>query len=158
HSGWISYHERAGLSSFQKIQIYDELALARPNPKAWLSSADRENVAQGLKHLQAATDLGLFTNSELLPKLAWLEYLSGDADKAVQQLEGAANREQGQARALSLYYRGAILNRLRRYDEALTNLDQALREAPDLILAREERGEALWQLGRKEEAISAWNI
>ena len=157
HSGWIRYHERAGLSAFQKIQVYDELALARPNPKAWLSAADRENVTQGLRHLHTAADFGLFTNSDVLPKLAWLEYLSGDADKAVQQLGKAANREQRQARALSLYYRGAILNRLRNYDEALSDLDQALNEAPDLILAREERGESLWQLGRKEEAISVWN-
>ena len=26
----------------------------------------------------------------------------------------------------------------------------------DLILARQEKGESLWQLGRKEEAISVW--
>src|SRR5262249_14074554 len=157
HSGWIRYHERAGLAAFQNIQIYDELALARPNPKAWLDSSDRKNVMQGLRHLQTAEDFGLFTNSDVLSKLAWLEYLSGDADQSVQLLGKAARQEQGQARALSLYYRGAILNRVRRYDEALTSLDQALTDAPDLILAREERGESLWQLGRKEEAVSAWN-
>jgi superkiller protein 3 len=31
-----------------------------------------------------------------------------------------------------------------------------LAERADLILAREEKGEALWQLGRKEEAIAVW--
>jgi polyferredoxin/predicted negative regulator of RcsB-dependent stress response len=156
HSGWIRYNERAGLNAFQRIQIYDEMALARPNPKTWLTTTDRENVTQGLRHLQAAADFGLFANNDVLPKLAWLEYLSGDADRGVQRLGEAANHEQGQALALTLYYRGAILNRLRRYDEALTDLDQVLAQAPDLILAREERGESLWQLGRKEEAISAW--
>ena len=55
-----------------------------------------------------------------------------------------------------MYYRGAILNRLGRYDEARINLDQALAERADLILAREEKGESLWQMGRKEEAISVW--
>jgi polyferredoxin/predicted negative regulator of RcsB-dependent stress response len=157
HSGWIHYHERAGESAFQKIRIYDELALARPNPKSWLSPTDRDNAALGLKHFRAATDFGLFTNIDALPKLAWLEYLSGNTDQAVQLLRKAADQQHGQARALSLYYSGSILNRLGRYDEALTSLDQSLNEAPNLILALEERGESLWQLGRKEEAISAWN-
>src|SRR5262249_6202251 len=116
-----------------------------------------EHVDVGVTNLHAAADFGLFTNRDLLPKLAWLEYLSGDADQAVQLLDKAAKREPGQAHALSLYYRGAILNRLRHYDEALTSLDQALTDAPDLILAREEQGESLWQLERKEEAISSWN-
>jgi len=57
---------------------------------------------------------------------------------------------------LSLYYRGTILNRLGRYEQALTNLDEALKEREDLILARQEKGESLWQLGRKEEAILVW--
>ena len=32
----------------------------------------------------------------------------------------------------------------------------ALAERDDLILARQEKGESLWQLGRREEAISVW--
>ena len=100
---------------------------------------------------------GLFVNSEALPKLAWLEYLSGNTKEAVTLLGTAAERQRGQAKALSLYYRGAILNRLGRYEEALASLDQALAERSDLVLAREERGESLWQLGRRQEAISAWS-
>ena len=156
HSGWVRYHEYAGERAFQHIQIPDELALARTNPDTWLSPVDRENIVAGKKHLHAAVDFGLFVNSEALPKLAWFEYLSGDAEQASQLLAAAAAQQQGQAKALSLYYRGTILNRLGRYEQARTSLDEALAEAPDLILAREEKGESLWQLGRKEEAISVW--
>lgn len=157
HSGWVRYHESAGARAFQNIQIPDELALARTNPDQWLSPGDRENIVEAKKHLHAAVEVGLFVNSEALPKLAWAEYLSGDTEQAVRLLGRAAEHQQGQAKALSFYYRGAILNRVGRYDQALTSLDQALAEASDLILAREERGESLWQLGRKQEAISAWS-
>ncbi len=92
-----------------------------------------------------------------LPKLAWLEYLSGNTEDAVRLLGNSAERQHGQPKALSLYYRGAILNRMKRYDQALSSLDQAIAESPDLVLAREERGETLWQLGRKQEAVAAWN-
>ena len=157
HSGWVRYHEYEGDRAFQKIQIPDELALAQTNPDSWLSPLDRENIVIGKNHFQGAANFGLFVNSESLAKLAWFEYLSGDAEQSVQLLEQAAAHQEGQAKALSLYYRGAILNRLGRYDLARTNLDQALAERADLILAREEKGESLWQLGRKEEAISVWS-
>ena len=111
----------------------------------------------GKKHFQSAANVGLLTNSTALPKLAWIEYLSGNTEQAVDLLTVAADHQQGSPKALSLYYRGAILNRLGRYEQAKTILDQALFEASDLILAREERGESLWQLGRKEEAISVWS-
>ncbi|MCM3902158.1 MAG: hypothetical protein ND866_10665, partial [Pyrinomonadaceae bacterium] len=156
HSGWVRYNEYEGDSAFQKLQIPDELALAQTNPDPWLSPIDRQNVFEGKNHFQAASDFGFFVNREGLAKLAWFEYLSGDAEQSVQLLEQAAARQQGQAKALSLYYRGTILNRLGRYEQARTNLDQALAERADLILAREEKGESLWQLGRKEEAISIW--
>lgn len=156
HSGWIRYHEIAGAIAFQSLLIPDELALARSNPDQWLSPSDRANVIEGRKHFHAADDFGLFTNSEALPKLAWFEYLSGNTDRSVDLLDRAAKHQQGQAKALSLYYRGAILNRLGRYQQALTSLDQALAERSDLILAREEKGEALWHLGRRQEAVSAW--
>ena len=157
HSGWVHYHERAGALAFQKIQIPDELALARTNPELFLGPSDRENIVAGKEHFQAAVGFGLFVNSEALPKLAWFEYLDGDAEKSVELLATAAGHQKGKAKAISLYYRGTILNRLRRYEQALASLDQALTEAPDLILAREERGESLWQLGRKEAAISEWS-
>jgi tetratricopeptide (TPR) repeat protein len=157
HSGWVRYHEYLGDRAFQKIQIPDELALAQPNPGPWLSPIDRQNVVEGKNHFEAASSFGFFTNSGALSKLAWFEYLSGDAEQSVQLLGKAAAHQQGQAKALSLYYRGTILNRLGRYEQARTTLDQALAERADLILAREEKGESLWQLGRKEEAISVWS-
>jgi tetratricopeptide (TPR) repeat protein/NAD-dependent dihydropyrimidine dehydrogenase PreA subunit len=157
HSGWICYNEFAGRRAFENIRIPDELALARTNPGRWLSVSDHENIAKGKKHFHAAFSAGLFVNKEALSKLAWIEYLSGNTEQAVNLLGKAANLQQGQGKALSFYYRGAILNRLGRYEQALTNLEQALAERPDLIVAHEERGESLWQLGRKQEAISAWN-
>jgi tetratricopeptide (TPR) repeat protein len=156
HSGWVRYHEYAGSQAFQKIQIPDELALAQTNPDPWLSPTDRETILEGKKHFQSASNFGLFKNGDALSKLAWFEYLSGDAEQAVALLSQAATHQKGQAKALSLYYRGTIMNRLGRYEQARASLDEALEERPDLILARQEKGGALWQLGRKEEAISAW--
>lgn len=156
HSGWVRYHESAGVRAFTNIKIPDELALARTNPVRWLSAADRLNIEAGRGHLHNAFDRGLFINGDALSKLAWMEYLSGNTEMAVQLLEKAAAHQSGQSRAFSLYYRGAMLNRLRRYDEARASLDLALSERPDLVVAHEERGESLWQLGRKEEAVTAW--
>jgi polyferredoxin/Flp pilus assembly protein TadD len=156
HSGWIRFNEYAGRRAFEYIKIPDELALARPNPARWLSQDDRENIVSGKKHFYRAFNAGLFVNKEALSKLAWIEYLSGNNDQAVQLLQAAAERQEGQGKALSLYYRGAILNRLGRFDQALAALDAALAERPDLVTAREEKGEALWQLGRREEAVAVW--
>ncbi|MFN6964588.1 MAG: tetratricopeptide repeat protein [Pyrinomonadaceae bacterium] len=157
HSGWVRYHESAGTSRFESIRIADELALAQADPKVWLSPQDREVVREGRRHLNAAIGGGLFTNYHALPKLAWLEFLGGDAERAVEVLARAAEQQSGQERAISLYYRGAILNRLGRPADAIDALDAALEDAPDLILAREELGESLWRLGRRDEAVAAWN-
>lgn len=157
HSGWVRYHESTGARAFQNIRIPDELALAQKNPDQWLSPSDRRSIVEGKEHLYVAADAGLFVNSHALPKLAWVEYLSGNTEQAVHLLAEAAEHQHGQAKALSLYYRGAILNRSERYEEALTCLDQALAEASNLVTAREERGESLWQLGRKEQAVQAWS-
>ncbi|PYI72899.1 MAG: hypothetical protein DMF02_02415, partial [Verrucomicrobia bacterium] len=151
HCGWVRYQEFLGNLAFQKIKLPDELALAQSNPARY-----RENILGGKEHYQAASSVGLFLNSEALPKLAWFEYLLGDAKQSVQTLGDAAAHQSGEAKALSLYYRGAILNRLGRYEEASASLDEALAERDDLILARQEKGESLWQLGRREEAISVW--
>ena len=156
HSGWVRYHEFLGNYAFQKIQIPDELALAQADPARWLSSGDRENILDGKKHYDAASKAGLFVNSEALPKLAWFEYLLGNAERSVQLLGQAAGHQNGESKALSLYYRGAILNRMGRYEEARASLDEALAVRDDLILARQEKGESLWQLGRHDEAISVW--
>ena len=56
---------------------------------------------------------------------------------------------------MSLYYRGAILNRLG-VTKKRVRVGRALAERDDLILARQEKGESLWQLGRREEAVSVW--
>src|SRR5438477_9314349 len=136
HSGWVRFHEYEGDQAFQKIKVPDELALAQINPGLWLGPIDRDNILAGKKHLRAASDFGLFVNSEALPKLAWFEYLSGNAERSIELLGNAANHQKAQAKALSLYYRGAILNRLARYDEARASLDEALAERDDLILAR----------------------
>src|SRR5207253_5783708 len=156
HSGWVRYHEVRGNRAFQKIQVPDELALAQANPDRWLRPADRENILNGKKHFEAASSLGLFVNSEALPKLAWFEYLLGNAEQSVQLLTQAAAHQKEESKALSLYYRGAILNRVGHYEEARSSLDEALAERDDLILARQEKGESLWQLGRRDEAISIW--
>lgn len=157
HSGWVRYHEFAGIQAFRQLQVADDLALAQVNPAQWLNAADRERVRSGKAHLQAAADKGLFVNSDTLPKLAWFVYLSGETEQSISLLAQVAPYQHGQPRALSLYYRGAMLNRLGRYEEALRSLDDALAERPDLILAREEQGESFWQLGRKGEAIAVWN-
>jgi tetratricopeptide (TPR) repeat protein/ferredoxin len=156
HCGWVRYHEFFGNVAFQKIQLADELALAQLNPARWLTPADRENILQGRKHYLAASRTGLFVNGEALPKLAWFQFLLGDAEQSVQTLAKAAAYQKDESKALSLYYRGAILNRLGRYYEARTSLDEALAERDDLILARQEKGESLWQLGSREEAVSVW--
>jgi tetratricopeptide (TPR) repeat protein len=156
HSGWVRYQEFLGNRAFQKIQVPDELALAQSNPVRWLRPADRQNILQGKNHFQTASTLGLFVNSEAMPKLAWFEYLLGNAEQSVQLLSQAATHQKGESKALSLYYRGAILNRVGRYEEARASLDEALAERDDLILARQEKGESLWQLGRRDEAVSVW--
>ena len=157
HSGWIRYHEFQGDRAFQRLQIPDELALAQSNPAPWLSALDRQNASDGKRHLDIATNSGLFANAEALSKLAWFDYLSGDAERSVKLLDQAAVHQKEQGKALSLYYRGSILNRLGRHGEALASFDRALAERDDLILARQEKGESLWQLGRQNEAIATWS-
>jgi len=156
HSDWVRYQEYQGDRAFLRLQIPDELALAQANPDPWLSPMDRETITEGKKHLGAAARFGLFTNGEALPKLAWFEYLSGNPEQSVELLGQAADHQRRQTKALSLYYRGTILNRLGRYEQARASLDEALLERDDLILARQEKGESLWHLDRKDEAIAVW--
>ena len=156
HSGYVRYHEREGAIAYERIRIPDELALARTNPTRWLSASDVVNIKEGKEHFIAAMQAGLFVNKEALSKFAWMEYLSADNSHALYSLSRAAQHQEAQGRALSLYYRGAILNRLGRPDEALESLNEALIERPDLVTAREEKGEALWRLGLRDEAVSTW--
>lgn len=156
HSGYVRYNEREGTLGYESIALPDELALAQANPKQWLSAADEKNIASGKHHFYRAYDASLLVNDTMLPKLAWLEYLSGNSDKGITLLALAAEHQDGRPQALSFYYRGAILNRLGRYSDGLATLDQALAAAPELIVAREERGVSLWQLGRRRDAVQAW--
>jgi tetratricopeptide (TPR) repeat protein/ferredoxin len=156
HSGWIRYHEYRGHSAFQKLQIPDELALARANPALWLSPTDRAAANVGRQNLQVAARTGLLANGDTLSKLAWFEYLLGRSERAVELLTTAAENQKDEAKALSLYYRGTILNRLGRPAEAGESLDAALAVRENLILARQERGESFWQAGAREQAIATW--
>ncbi len=157
HSGWIRYNESAGASIFESVRIPDELALAQTNPSQWLSQDDRINIAEGIKYFRTASNYGLFTNKQAISKHAWFEYLSGNTKEAVNLLGKAAEHQDGQGKALSLYYRGAILNRLGFYEQAITSFDEALAVRPDLVLALEEKGVSFWQLRQKEKAVSSWN-
>jgi ferredoxin len=105
HSGYIRWNERAGAAAFENVRIPDELALAQTNPEQWLSTPERKNIADGKNNFHAARGAGLFVNKEALSKLAWLEYLGGDTQQAIDLLRSAAENQQGQSRALSLYYR-----------------------------------------------------
>lgn len=156
HSGWVRFNEREGTIAYESISLPDELALAQSDPKPWLSSSDEKNIAYGKQHFYRAFDAGFLVNDTLLPKLAWLEYLSGNSEQGMKLLALAADHQQGRPKAISLYYRGAILNRLGRYNDGLASLDKALKESPDLITAREERGVSLWQIGRRREAVQTW--
>lgn len=156
HSGYVRYFERAAAKSYEAILLPDELALAQSNPSEWLSDADRKNLEQGKKYFQTAENASLFTNKEALSKYAWIEFLSGNTDEALNLLSKAAEHQTGEGRAISLYYRGAILNRSGKYDEALKNLDTAIKERPDLVLALEEKGESLWKMNRRQEAVGLW--
>ncbi len=157
HSGWVRYNERVGAIAFESITIPDELALAEADPRQWLSPGDVGNIERGKVHFDRAANVGLFSNRESFSKRAWLEYLSGDTTGAIELLDVAAAHLAGREKAVILHYRGAILNRIGRFDEALVSLDQALLERQDLILAREEKGGALWQLGRREAAVQEWS-
>jgi len=156
HSGFIRYHERAGAIAFDNVRIPDELALAQPNPTTWLADAEKATVVSGRDHLNTAIRWGLLTNSTAVPRLAWFEYLSANPERAVTLLGDIAEHQSGQPKGLSLYYRGAILNRLGRHQEALESVERAIIESPELGTAREEKGEALWRMGKKPEAFAVW--
>lgn len=157
HSGVVRFYESRGARAFEHIRIPDELALADANPGQWLGQADLQNIANGKRSFDRAASLSFFVNKEAISKLAWMEYLSGNNDRAMELLARSAEAQTGQGRALSFYYRGAILNREGRHEEALDDLENSLAERPDLTAAREEKGVALWQMGRRNEAVAVWN-
>lgn len=157
HSGWVRFNERRGDAVFQRISVPDEIALAQKDPSVSLSTSDKHSVALAREYFEAASAAGFFVNDHALPKHAWVEFLGGNADKAIGLLGAAAERSGGPTRALFLYYRGSILNRLGRSEQALANLDAALVERTDLSLARVEKGESLWALGNRTAAVNEWS-
>ena len=156
HSGWIRYHEYLGNHAFRNLQVPDELALAAGDTARWVNANDRTNIEEGKRHLNIAYDAGFLTNPDAFSKLAWFEFLSGNNERAIDLLQRGADNQAGRAKALSLYYRGAILNRSGRFEEAVEDLSQSVAERKDLSAAREVRGESLWRLGLKNDAISEW--
>lgn len=156
HSGYIRYHELLGRTAFGSLTVPDELALAQDDPSVWLSGADRQNAAAARSHLYKAFDGGFIVNTANLQSLGWVEFLMGNAEQGEKLLALAAARQEGSARALTDYYRGAIFNRTGRASEALGAVDRAVAERPDLVKANEERGVALWKLERRDDAIAAW--
>ena len=156
HSGVVRYFESTGSRVFESVQLPDELALARADPRSWLLAVDRKRLETGRDSLRRADNIALLTNVPAISKWAWLEYLSGDSEAALELLKQASIKQDGQARTLSLYYRGAILNRLGRPSEAMEDLDRVLADQPTMAVALEEKGESLWRLGRRAEAMESW--
>lgn len=157
HSGAVRYFESRAARAFEAIAIPDELALADANPGQWLGANDLQNARAGKRSFDSASSLSLFDNKEAISKRAWLEYLLGNNERALELLAEAAEKQAGSGSAISRYYRGAILNRMGRHEEALREMDAVFLERPDLSVAREEKGVALWQLGRTVEAVSIWS-
>lgn len=155
-SGVVRYFERSGNASFEALTIPDELGLAKADASEWLSPADRANINLGRDAFTTASSIGFFTNKEALSKHAWLEHLAGNTDVAIDRLAVAADNQTGQGRAIALYYRGALLNRKGRHEEAKSSLEASIAERSDLLGAYEELGESLWLTGNREKAIATW--
>jgi tetratricopeptide (TPR) repeat protein/NAD-dependent dihydropyrimidine dehydrogenase PreA subunit len=156
HSGVVRYFESVGASAFESVRLPDELALAHSDPGSWLPASDRAAIERGRDGFRKVDEIALLTNIPAISKWAWLEYLSGDANRSVDLLQKASLKQDGQSRTLSLYYRGAILNRLGRPDTALADLEQVVVDQPTMAVALEEKGESLWRLGRRSEAVEVW--
>lgn len=156
HSGWIRYNEIGGATAYERITVPDELAIAQADPGTWLSEPEKEMVRRGREYFYRSRATALFTNKEAVSKLAWLEFFDGDASAAAERLAESAELTSGQTRALNYYYRGAVLNTIGRYADAIQSFDKALAQTPELIVAEQEKGASLWQLGRREEAMNVW--
>ncbi|HMT08318.1 MAG TPA: 4Fe-4S dicluster domain-containing protein [Pyrinomonadaceae bacterium] len=156
HSGWIVYNEIGGRRAYETITLPDELAIAQADPGTWLSDVEKDYVRRGREYYYRSRSTALFTNKEAVSRLAWLEFFDGDATAAATHLAESAELMNGPTRALNLYYRGAVLNTLGRYDEAIQSFQKALAQSPELIVAEQEKAVSLWQLGRREEAMNVW--
>jgi tetratricopeptide (TPR) repeat protein len=80
---------------------------------------------------------------------------NGDHKKAIPLLIEAAGRNASDAEAR--FYSGYARGRLKRYEEALVDYQEALRIAPDYLDALNNLGSVLDKLGRFEEAVDAYS-
>ncbi|MFA5347581.1 MAG: tetratricopeptide repeat protein [Methanoregula sp.] len=59
--------------------------------------------------------------------------------------------------SLAWYHKGLILSQLKRFEEALSAYDEAIRLDPDYAPVWSDKGFTLRQLNRFEEALSAYD-
>jgi len=82
----------------------------------------------------------LFVNSEACQSWPGLNICQATLNNRANSRQ-SRTLQKDESKALSLYYRGAILNRLARYDEARASLDEALRKE-GLDSRASEKGES----------------
>ena len=100
HSGIVRYFESTGAKAFEAVRLPDELALAQSDPRSWLTAADRDAIVLGRDSFRTAHKLGLLTNVPAISKWAWLEYLSGEENAAVDLLQRASVEQDGPSGSL----------------------------------------------------------
>ena len=157
HSGYVRYNEAGGRRVFESLRVPDELMLAERQPRSWLSAAELDEIKEGKASYYRARYAGLLTNTYAVSKLAWLEYVSGNQNKAMSLLGEATEVQEGKEKALSHYYLGTLLNKDGKHQEAIEEFDAALKLRPDLTSALEAKGQALWNLESRRQAVTVWN-
>lgn len=103
-------------------------------------------------HAQKAVDLDA-KNHRYRSNLATTLMLLGELDAAMSHLDQAVTRKPDYP--LARRYRGMLHSRLERYDEAVADLEVAAQQEPDHAETRVLLAEALIELGRVDQAMSA---
>ncbi len=80
----------------------------------------------------------------------------GQAALAVELYRAWLQHNDGAMRLVALYNQGTVLSSLKRYDEAEQVYREVLALKPDFLQAQVNLGHQLEHLGRKDEALSAW--